>query len=162
MSIRLYVGNLPKELERQELADVFAEEGESVSTKVITDRKTGKCRGFGFVTVQTDEQADQIIEKYSGRMFKDIPIKIEKALPRTKGKGPDDGQGNEETSDDTPVVSNNPPPTVRRKSSNNKSSSRRSTTTSTPEVSESVQPDPRWAQELEKLKELLAAQTASS
>lgn len=42
MSIRLYVGNLPKELDRQELAAVFAQEGETISTKVITDRKTGK------------------------------------------------------------------------------------------------------------------------
>lgn len=159
MSIRLYVGNLPKDLERQELAEVFAEEGESVSTKVITDRKTGKCRGFGFVTVQTDEQADQIIEKYSGRTFKDTTIKIEKALPRTKGKA-DDAQGDEETSDAAPV-SNNPAPTVRRKGSNTKSTSRRSST-STTEVSETVQPDPRWAQELEKLKQLLAAQTASN
>ena len=58
MSIRLYVGNLPKELDRQELQEVFAPEGESVTTKVITDRKTGKCRGFGFVTVLIDEQAD--------------------------------------------------------------------------------------------------------
>ena len=65
MSIRLYIGNLPKELERQELEEVFAaENSNTVSTKIITDRKTGKCRGFGFVTVQTDEQADEIIEKY--------------------------------------------------------------------------------------------------
>ena len=63
MSIRLYVGNLPKEIDRKELQDIFAEAGDSVSTKVITDRKTGKCRGFGFVTVKTDEEADQIIEK---------------------------------------------------------------------------------------------------
>jgi RNA recognition motif-containing protein len=86
MSIRLYVGNLPKELDRLELQEVFAPEGESVTTKVITDRKTGKCRGFGFVTVLTDEQADQVIEKYNGLMFKENPLKIEKALPRSKGK----------------------------------------------------------------------------
>ena len=95
MSIRLYVGNLPKELDRQELQEVFAPEGESVTTKVITDRKTGKCRGFGFVTVLTDEQADQVIEKYNGLMFKENPLKIEKALPRSKGKsekGEDDQQ----------------------------------------------------------------------
>ena len=75
MSVRLYVGNLPKELDRQELQEVFAPEGESVTTKVITDRKTGKCRGFGFVTVLTDEQADQVIEKYNGLMFKENPLK---------------------------------------------------------------------------------------
>ena len=87
MSVRLYVGNLPKEvIERQELQGVFAEEGDSVVTKLISDRKTGKCRGFGFVTVPSDEQADQIIEKYNGSMFKENALKIEKALPKSKGK----------------------------------------------------------------------------
>ncbi|MCZ0903509.1 RNA-binding protein, partial [Microcoleus sp. HI-ES] len=100
MSIRLYVGNLPKELDRLELQEVFAPEGESVTTKVITDRKTGKCRGFGFVTVLTDEQADQVIEKYNGLMFKENPLKIEKALPRSKGKsekGEDDQQQSQQS-----------------------------------------------------------------
>ena len=85
MSIRLYVGNLPKnDVEREELQVVFADAGELVSLKVIKDRKTGKCRGFGFVTVETEEQADQIVEKYNGAMFQDMPIKIEKALPKAK------------------------------------------------------------------------------
>ena len=70
MSIRLYVGNLPKsDVERDELQTVFAEAGDLVSVIVIKDRKTGKCRGFGFVTVETDEQADQIIEKYKNATF---------------------------------------------------------------------------------------------
>ena len=71
MSIRLYIGNLPKELERQELDAVFSDvEDISLSTKIITDRKTGKCRGFGFVTVQTDDHADQIIERFNGITLK--------------------------------------------------------------------------------------------
>jgi hypothetical protein len=62
MSIRLYVGNLPKtDVEREELQAVFVEAGELISVKTIKDRKTGKCRGFGFVTVETEEQADRII-----------------------------------------------------------------------------------------------------
>ena len=95
MSIRLYIGNLPKEeIDRQDLQAVFAEEGDAVTTKLIKDRKTGKCRGFGFLTVNNDEQADQIIEKYNGQMFKDTPIKLEKALPRTKGEEGDEQQHN--------------------------------------------------------------------
>ncbi|HEY9651722.1 MAG TPA: RNA-binding protein, partial [Coleofasciculaceae cyanobacterium] len=71
MSVRLYVGNLPKEeVNRDELQALFAQAGDSVSTKVIKDRKTGKCRGFGFVTVPTDELADVIIEKFNGHTFK--------------------------------------------------------------------------------------------
>ena len=85
MSIRLYVGNLPKELEKKELEDLFSKElGDAASTKVVTDRKTGKCRGFGFLTVQTEEQADMVIEKFNGQMFKDNALKIEKALPKSK------------------------------------------------------------------------------
>ena len=85
MSIRLYIGNLPKEeVNRDELQAIFAEAGDNFSTKVIKDRKTGKCRGFGFVTVATDEEADQFIEKFNGLMFKDTALKIEKALPRSK------------------------------------------------------------------------------
>ncbi len=138
MSIRLYVGNLPKELDRDELAALFtAEVGELTSTKVVTDRKTGKCRGFGFVTVETDEQADQVIAKLNGHMFKDNALKIEKALPKSKEAS---NQG---------ASSNNAP---RR---GNKSKSRSYT------QAEAAQPDPRWADELEKLKEMLFAQTQS-
>jgi RNA recognition motif-containing protein len=85
MSIRLYIGNLPKsDVERQDLQAVFAEAGESVSAKVIKDRKTGKCRGFGFLTVEDESQADEIIEKYNGAMFQELAIKLEKALPKSE------------------------------------------------------------------------------
>lgn len=56
MPVRLYVGNLPEEVDRQALEKLFRSAGEVISTKVIRDRKTGKCRGFGFVTVNTEEQ----------------------------------------------------------------------------------------------------------
>lgn len=154
MSIRLYIGNLPKELDRQELAAVFAEEGNSVSTKVITDRKTGKCRGFGFVTVKTDEQADQIIEKFNGYMFKENALKIEKALPRSKGKN--SGEEESATASSTPSPSNS----GRKNNKNNKS--RRSSSSATAPDSGATQVDPRWADDLAKLKQLLAAQTTNS
>ncbi|MEZ2240649.1 RNA-binding protein [Microcoleus sp. EPA2] len=181
MSIRLYVGNLPKELDRQELQDVFAPEGESVTTKVITDRKTGKCRGFGFVTVLTDEQADQVIEKYNGLMFKENPLKIEKALPRSKGKS-DKGDDDQQQSPQSPQLASAPsqgqPQQQRRDASpstggggsgkssrrrdNNKSRRNPATTTSSSADSGSVQPDPRWASALEELKQRLQeAQTTN-
>ncbi|MBD1860890.1 MULTISPECIES: RNA-binding protein [Trichocoleus] len=160
MSIRLYVGNLPKEVERQELAAVFAEAGDSVSTKVITDRKTGKCRGFGFVTVKTDEQADEIIEKYNGFVLKDCALKIEKALPRAKGKEEQGAEGAE-------GVSSSPSPSApstgsrRSKGNSNNNNKSRRVAASTSTDSDAVQPDPRWAQDLEKLKQLLAAQATN-
>jgi RNA recognition motif-containing protein len=154
MSIRLYVGNLPKELEKQELEAVFADFEEPVTTKIITDRKTGKCRGFGFVTVKNDEQADQLIEKFNGYVFKESPLKIEKALPRSKGKGDEEAP----TTTDAPSNAGNAAPAGNRRKSGNNKSKKVATTSSEPD---SVQPDPRWAQELEKLKQLLAAQTAN-
>lgn len=150
MSIRLYIGNLPKDLERQELENVFAEFDSSVSTKVITDRKTGKCRGFGFVTVKDEEQANQIIEKFDGYMFKDTPLKIEVAQPRTKGEG--------EPAASTGNAGGAAGANKRSKGGNNNKSRKPAVAVD----SEAVQPDPRWAQDLEKLKQLLAAQTANS
>ncbi len=142
MSIRLYVGNLPKEeIDRDALAAMFAEEGDQVSTKVIKDRKTGKCRGFAFVTVPTDEMGDQFIEKYNGKSFMDNPIKIEKALPRSKG---------EENGETAEAKSSSP----KRKGGNKRSEKK---STSTPKQQGSIQPDPRWADELTKLKEMLAS-----
>lgn len=150
MSVRLYVGNLPEELNRQELETVFAEAGDSVSTKIITDRKTNKCRGFAFVTVKTDEEADAFIEKYNGAVVKDSAIKIEKALPRTKEKGDEQS---------APEPQNNAGGGRRKANNNNKGAKR--TSHSSGDL-DSVQPDPRWAQDLEKLKQLLAAQTTNS
>jgi RNA recognition motif-containing protein len=155
MSIRLYVGNLPKEVERQELEAVFSEFDGTVSTKVITDRKTGKCRGFGFVTVKNEEQADQLIEKFNGFVFKESPLKIERAQPRTKGKTEDESEA--PSSGSAPVPTSSSPAPSRRNNKGNKAPKK-----SVSSDSESVQPDPRWAQELEKLKQLLAAQTANS
>ncbi|WP_017719354.1 RNA recognition motif domain-containing protein [Kamptonema formosum] len=198
MSIRLYVGNLPKEIDRKELQAVFAEAGEGVTAKVITDRKTGKCRGFGFVTVKTEEEADQIIEKYNGYLFKENPLKIEKALPRSKGKGEEDHSLAAAAAPATaaPV----PAPVVktageraseragersgggggeragggggggeraggRRGGGQNKSrrgaAAPASSGTTASSSSEATQPDPRWAQELEKLKQMLAAQASN-
>ncbi|AFY80944.1 RNA recognition motif domain-containing protein [Oscillatoria acuminata] len=181
MSIRLYIGNLPKEVDRKELQDVFAEAGDSVTTKVITDRKTGKCRGFGFVTVKNDEQADEFIEKFNGYMFQDTPLKIEKALPRKKGKGDEEQEGAPPSQTDEATATSTPTPTPTPAASkvakpttggggggargNNKS--KRSTGSSSSSGSgspdsDSVQPDPRWAGELEKLKQMLAAQASNS
>lgn len=158
MSVRLYVGNLPKEdVNRDELHAVFAEVGDSVSTKVIKDRKTGKCRGFAFVTVPTDELADEIIEKFNGYTFKDTTLKIEKALPRSKSQ--------EEEESAAPKAANSNPPTRRSGGNNNKkqrrSSSGTTTTTSSSSDSGGIQPDPRWAADLAKLKELLSAQASN-
>ena len=165
MSIRLYIGNLPKEeIDKSELQAVFAEEGSSITTKLIKDRKTGKCRGFGFMTVNNDEQADQIIEKYNGQMFKESPIKLEKALPRTKSS--EEGEETQQPSKaSTPVpaaVSGSATTGISKsKKKSRRGSNSKDSSSSTSSSSDGVSPDPRWATELEKLKEMLAAQTTN-
>ncbi|MBW4461007.1 MAG: RNA-binding protein [Nodosilinea sp. WJT8-NPBG4] len=150
MSIRLYVGNLSKDLERQEFENVFADfTDDLVSVKLIADKKTGKCRGFGFVTVKTDEKADEVVEKLNGQMLAELPIKIEKALPRTKPEGEAEARPSGEPTSKRPA-----------KGSTRKSSTPAAATAAS--SSASVQPDPRWAGELEKLKQMLATQTTSS
>lgn len=164
MSVRLYIGNLPKEeIDRQDLQAVFAEEGDAVTTKLIKDRKTGKCRGFGFLTVNNDEQADQIIEKYSGQLFKETPIKLEKALPRTKGE-----EGEEQPIKAATSTPSHPAPTIQKEGARREKSAKKSRRggggvreTSTSADSDTIRPDPRWASELEKLKQMLAAQTTN-
>jgi RNA recognition motif-containing protein len=168
MSVRLYIGNLPEDITREDLEAVFNPDGGEIlfAAKLITDRKTGKCRGFGFVTVKTDEEADQFIEKFNGATVKDTTLKIEKALPRTKEKG----EGEEGTP--APVVSSGAAATINKRANkggkgsggggnNNNRRSNNNTSTSSGD-SESFQPDPRWASVLEQLKEQLAAQTTGS
>lgn len=144
MSIRIYVGNLSKELEREEFEALFAEHEDLVSVKLITDKKTNKCRGFGFVTVKTDEQADAIIEQLNGKEFQGEALKLERAMPRkTKETAAPASTGGS------------------RRKSGGKSQRGGTTAATTTTAAASSQPDPRWANDLAKLKELLAAQTAN-
>jgi RNA recognition motif-containing protein len=158
MSIRLYIGNLPKtDVERQDLQAVFAEAGESVSAKVIKDRKTGKCRGFGFLTVEDESQADEIIEKYNGVVFQELAIKLEKALPKS-----------EEEENAKPVGNRSDRPEGQRsgggarkgsgggRSGGKAASGNKAPATYTSGGDTTFQPDPRWASQLEILKERFA------
>jgi len=61
----LYVGNLPWTTKAEDLQEVFSQYGEVISSRVITDRETGRSRGFGFVEV-ADQDADQIIAALNG------------------------------------------------------------------------------------------------
>lgn len=145
MSVRLYFGNLPRSLESEEFEAIFTEEKENlVSVKLISDRKTGKCRGFGFVTAKDDVIADALVEKYNGFTLQDATLKVEKATPRTEkedSSAPSGGQ----------------------RRSNKKSNSRRGgNNVVVAESKADAGPDPRWAQDLAKLKEMLAAQTTPS
>ncbi len=77
----LYVGNLPWSTKPEELADAFSSHGKVVGSRIITDRETGRSRGFGFVEVE-DEDADKLIEEMNGKEFNGRMITVNEAKPR--------------------------------------------------------------------------------
>jgi RNA recognition motif-containing protein len=158
MSVRLYVGNLPEDVDRQVLDDAFTAAGTPATVKLITDRKTNKCRGFGFVTVNTDEEADQFIEKFNGLAIGEISLKIEKALPRAKGEE-EDAAAAAPVAAPTPAANTNKARTGNKGGGSNKGGGggkQQQQRASTGDL-DSMQPDPRWASALEQLKQQLAA-----
>jgi len=81
MSRTLYVGNLPWATKAEDLANAFSVYGEVVSSRVITDRETGRSRGFGFVEVR-DEDADAMIAAMNGTELNGRVITVNEAKPR--------------------------------------------------------------------------------
>lgn len=77
----LYVGNLPWSTSSEELTAAFQEYGEVVSGRVITDRETGRSRGFGFVEVN-DEDAEKMIEAMNGMELGGRALTVSEAKPR--------------------------------------------------------------------------------
>lgn len=67
MNNKLYVGNLSFRLEESQLEDVFGECGTVQSVKIIKDRDTGRSRGFGFVEMESEEQAQNCISNLDGK-----------------------------------------------------------------------------------------------
>lgn len=93
MASNLYVGNLPFEMTEDELHELFAAHGEVVSAKVITDRETGRPRGFGFVEMQEAEDAQKAIQSLDGQDFKGRNLKVNVAKPREDRGGGGGGGG---------------------------------------------------------------------
>lgn len=81
MSKKLYVGNLNYATTEDELRQLFAEIGTVVSVNVITDRATGRSKGFGFVEMETDEAAQEAIERLNDQEFAQRNIKVSEARP---------------------------------------------------------------------------------
>jgi RNA recognition motif-containing protein len=77
----LYVGNLPWATRAEDLEEAFSRYGEIISARVITDRQTGRSRGFGFVEV-ADKDADAIIAALNGTEFNGRVITVNEARPR--------------------------------------------------------------------------------
>jgi RNA recognition motif-containing protein len=83
MSTNLYVGNLNYDTTEDTLRGVFAEHGEVESVRVITDRYTGRSRGFAFVEMATEEAAAKAISELNGKPVDEREIRVDKAKPRS-------------------------------------------------------------------------------
>lgn len=81
MSAKLYVGNLSFATTELDLQDLFAQAGTVVDVKIIQDKLTGKSRGFGFVTMGSDEQASEAISKFNGFSLDNRPLTVNEARP---------------------------------------------------------------------------------
>ena len=81
MSKRLYVGGLPYETTDDELKDLFSEAGAVESAKVVTDRYSGRSRGFGFVEMPNDDEAMKAIESMNGKQVGERTITVNEAKP---------------------------------------------------------------------------------
>lgn len=81
--MNIYVGNLPHEVTESELLEAFQAYGEVASCKIITDRLSGRSRGFGFVEMPTDSEAQEAIAGLNGKDMKGRTLTVNEARPRT-------------------------------------------------------------------------------
>ena len=88
MGKKLYVGNLPYAATEQALSEAFAQCGTVESVKIITDRETGRSRGFGFVEMPDKAEAQSAIQNLNGKELRGQQMNVNEARPRPdRGKG---------------------------------------------------------------------------
>jgi len=140
MSVRLYIGNLPQNLKTKELEALFATIGKGIRFKAVLDRDTKACRGFGFANVEDEKVANEIIEELNGKDFNGNNLRVERSERKeSNGSGgrrsgsSGGGKSKGINRKDVKKVVHSDAPTEEA-------------------------PDPRWAGELSKLKDLLANQ----
>lgn len=84
MSKRLYVGNISFKATEDDVKDLFSQAGEVESVKLIKDASTGRARGFGFVEMSTDEEAQKAVSQLNGNNFMERSIVVNEAKPQEK------------------------------------------------------------------------------
>ena len=80
--MKMYVGNLAFSVKNSDLENLFAECGTVKSAQVITDRESGRSKGFGFVEMSSTSEMEAAIEKFDGADLDGRAIKVNKAKPR--------------------------------------------------------------------------------
>jgi RNA recognition motif-containing protein len=81
MAVKLFVGGLSFSTSNERLREVFAATGTVESAAVVTDRDTGRSRGFGFVEMASSEEADRAIAQFNGKDLDGRQLRVEKAAP---------------------------------------------------------------------------------
>jgi cold-inducible RNA-binding protein len=82
MARKLFIGGLPYRTTNDELKDAFAKAGEVASASIVTDRETGRSRGFGFVEMAQDADADNAISMWNGKDFDGRTLTVSDARPK--------------------------------------------------------------------------------
>ena len=136
MTIRIYIGNLPQVFNSKEFDTLLKSVTEGVRFKPVLDKETKECRGFGFATTNNENNANLLIEKLNGFEFQGSKLRVERSEKK-------------DSSNKRNGINN-------KNNKNNKRKNIKKIVHSDAPNLES--PDPRWAGELSKLKDLLANQ----
>lgn len=92
MAKNIYVGNLVWSATNEDLLEIFGQFGKVARAQVITDRDTGRSRGFAFVEMEKDEDAQKAIEALNGSPHENRPLTVNEAKPREERAPAGDGQ----------------------------------------------------------------------
>ncbi|MEJ2078031.1 MAG: RNA-binding protein [Acidobacteriota bacterium] len=92
-SRKLYVGGLPYSISDKQLEEMFTPHGTVESARVITDRMTGRSKGFGFVEMSSQEEAQTAIDKVNGTSVEGRSLTVNEAKPQAPRGGGDGGRG---------------------------------------------------------------------
>ena len=135
MSIRIYIGNLPQGFNPKEFDKILKSVSETVRFKAVLDKETKESRGFGFATTNNEENANLLIQKLNGFEFNGSKLRVELSEKKDSAlnkRNSANSNKNKKRKDFKKIVHSDAP--------------------------NLEAPDPRWAGELSKLKDLLANQ----
>jgi RNA recognition motif-containing protein len=135
MSIRIYIGNLPQGFNPKEFDKLLKSVSDSVRFKAVLDKETKECRGFGFATTNNEENANLVIQKLNGFEFSGFKLRVELSEKKdsSSNKRNNGNLNKKKKRKDFKKIVHSDAPNLEA-------------------------PDPRWAGELSKLKDLLANQ----
>jgi cold-inducible RNA-binding protein len=94
MSMKIYVGNVEFQTTEQDLRELFSQAGTVESTAIVTDRDTGRPRGFAFIEMASQEEGRAAIEQFNGKEVNGRSLTVNEAKPKARTGGSGGGGGN--------------------------------------------------------------------